>query len=184
MERQRGDHMRCLFVVSLSLATAVAACERDRASSGRVAATLPSTDTVVPAVVLFVAGFDEDGIVNRRVPLDSTPGPYVVAQDIYADARGLAAVLAPESRVASNAGRLTIDGRETGIDARTHGSAAYVSVRKLARELRGYAHFGPGGRDATLWPATRLCEYFLRADTRADVYRGAAAEGLFAQCSR
>jgi hypothetical protein len=61
---------------------------------------------------------------------------------------------------------------------------AYVSVRKLARELRGYANFGPDGRDVTLWPGSRLCEYLPEADTRAEVYRGATAEGLFAQCGR
>lgn len=176
--------MRCFFVVSLPLAIALAACERDRASHSRAAETPTSTDTVVPAVVYFVAGFDDEGVVDRMVSVDSTPGPYVVAQDIYADARGLAAVLAPESRVVSSAGRLTIDGRATDIATQTHGTVAYVSVRKLARELRGYAHFGPDGRDVALWPATRLCEYFRRADPRADVYRGAAAQGLFAQCSR
>jgi hypothetical protein len=59
-----------------------------------------------------------------------------------------------------------------------------VSVRKLARELRGYANFGPDGRDVTIWPGSRLCEYLPGADKRAEVYRGATAEGLFAQCGR
>jgi hypothetical protein len=173
-----------LSVVSISLAAALAACERDRASSDRAAETLAGTDSLVPAVVYFVAGFDDEGVVDRRVPLDSTPGPYVLAGDIYADARGLAAVLAPESRVADGAGRLTIDGKATDIDTRLHGTAAYVSVRKLARELGAYARFGPDGRDVGLWPPVRLCEYFRRADPRAEVYQGASAEGLFAQCSR
>ena len=176
--------MRCLVVASLSFVTALGACERDRAASDRAAETVPKAETVIPATVNFLAGFVDDGVVERRVPLDSTLGPYVVGRDIYADAQGMAAVLAPGSHIGSSAGRLTIDGRATNIDTRQHGSVAYVSVRKLARELGGYANFGPDGRDVTLWPGSRLCEYLPEADTRAGVYRGATAEGLFAQCGR
>jgi hypothetical protein len=171
-------------VASLSFVTALGACERDRATSQRAAETAAETETVIPATVGFLAGFVDDGVVVRRVPLDSTPGPYVVGRDIYADAQGMAAVLAPGSHIGSNADRLTIDGRVTTIDIQQHGTVAYVSVRKLARELRGYANFGPEGRDVTLWPASRLCEYLPGADKRAEVYRGATAEGLFAQCGR
>jgi hypothetical protein len=176
--------MRCLIVASLSFVTALGACERDRATSDRAAETVPKAETVISATVNFLAGFVEDGVVERRVPLDSSPGPYVVGRDIYADAQGMAAVLAPGSHIGSSADRLTIDGRVTSIDIHQHGTVAYVSVRKLARELRGYANFGPDGHDVTLWPGSRLCEYLLGADKRAEVYRGATAEGLFAQCGR
>jgi hypothetical protein len=176
--------MRYLSVASLSLVITVAACERDRGSSDRAANTVPNADTIIPATVHFVASLVEDGVVERRVPVDSNPGPYVVERDIYADAQGLAAVLAPGSHIGNSAGRLSIDGRATSIDTHQHGNVTYASVRKLARELRGYANFGPNGRDVTLWPGSRLCEYVRGADTRAEVYRDAAAEGLFAQCSR
>ena len=176
--------MRCLLVASLAFATTLGACERDRARSDSASKTVPRAETVQPAAVYFVAGFVDDGLVERRVPVDSTPGPYVVAQDIYADAQGLADVLAPGSHIGSSGGRLTIDGRVTSIDTQVHGSTTYASVRKLARELRGYARFGSDGRDVTLWPRSRLCGYLREADPKAEVYRGAAAEGLFAQCGR
>ena len=175
--------MRRLIVASLSFVTALEACERDRAASDRAADTVPKAETVIPATVNFLAAFVDDGVVERRVPLDSNPGPYIVGRDIYADAQGMAAVLAPGSHIGSSADRLTIDGRVTSIDIRQH-AVAYVSVRKLARELRGYANFGPDGRDVTIWPGSRLCEYLPGADKRAEVYRGATAEGLFAQCGR
>jgi hypothetical protein len=177
--------MKWQLITSLALVTALGACERDRASSHPAADTLHNADAIVPATVLFLAGFDEQGgIIERRVPVDSPPGPYVVAGDIYADAQGLAAVLAPGSHIGSSAGRLTIDGRATSIDTRQHGTVAYASVRKLARELRGYANFGSDGRFVTLWSGSQLCEYRREADTRAELYRRAAAESLFAHCGR
>ncbi len=143
----------------------------------------PTPNTAaVPATLSFLAGFDDEGIVERAVPTDSAPGPYALAGEIYADAPSVAAVIAPGTRVTANAGLLMLDGRGTAIHVRYEGAKLYAPVRALARSLGAYANMDPTGRQVTLWPSARLCEYRERADPAAPVYRGASAESLFARC--
>lgn len=158
------------------------ACKGDRVRDDGIGA-LPSTPAV-PVTLSFLSGFDDEGIIERALPIDSAPGPYVLAGDIYADAPSVAAVIAPGTRVTANAGLLIIDGRNTGIHVRYEGSKVYAPVRALARLLGAYVHTDPSGLQATLWPSARLCEYRQRADTGAPIYRGASAESLFARCSK
>jgi hypothetical protein len=158
------------------------ACQKDRArDEGK--ASIPST-AAVPATLSFLAGFDDEGIVERAVPTDSAPGPYVLEGEIYADAPSVVAVIAPATRTAANAGLLTLNGRNTDIHVRYEGGRFYAPVRALARSLGAYAHTDPTGRQVTLWPSARLCEYRERADRAAPVYRGAFSQGLFAQCRK
>jgi hypothetical protein len=157
-------------------------CQRDSArDDGK--APIPNTARV-PATLSFLADFDDEGIVERAVPTDSAPGPYVLEGEIYADAPSVVAVIAPGTRTAANAGLLTLNGENTNIHVRYEGTRFYAPVHALARSLDAYAHTDPTGRQVTLWPSARLCEYRERADTAAPVYRGASSEGLFAQCRK
>jgi len=153
-------------------------CKRD---SARDDGKAPIPNTGVPATLSFLADFDDEGIVERAVPTDSAPGPYVLEGEIYADAPSVVAVIAPGTRTAANAGLLTLNGENTNIHVRYEGTRLYAPVHALARSLGAYA---PTGQQVTLWPSARLCEYRERADTAAPVYRGASSEGLFAQCRK
>jgi hypothetical protein len=108
------------------------------------------------------------------------PSPYVLGGEIYADAPSVAAVIAPGTRIAANAGLLTLNERNTAIHVRYEGAKVYAPVHALAGSLGAYVYTDATGRRATLWPSARLCEYLERADPVAPVYRGASAEGLFA----
>ena len=172
-----------LAAAALLLAAGCGA-EEDRAPSAgnHAAPTEAAVDTVVRAAHLrYLAGFDDEGVLEAPMDSPSAPGPHYVAGTLYADAAAVAALLAPDSAVGEAGGVLTLAGRGTGIPVRRYGAAVYAPVRELARRLGAYTREAEG--DATVWPRERLCEYLARRpDPRAAVYRGALAAGLFAGC--
>lgn len=178
-----GAGSRRLAVAALLLAAGCGA-EGNRAPSAasRAAPTEAAVDTVFRAAHLrYLAGFDDEGVLEEPLESPSAPGPHYVAGTLYADAAAVAALLAPDSAVGQAGGVLTIAGRGTGIPARRYGAAVYAPVRELALRLGAYTHEAEGG--GTVWPRARLCEYLARSpDPRAAVYRGALAAGLFAGC--
>ena len=170
-----------LWLAVTSALSHLLACKGDRPHEATTGGTRRA---VLPANLSFLSGFDDEGIIERPLPVDSAPGPYALAGEIYADAPSVVAVIAPGTQVTDNAGLLVLDGRSTAIPVRYEGAKLYAPVRALARSLGAYAHTDDTGRQMTLWPSARLCEYRERADRAAPVYQGAEAQGLFAACSK
>lgn len=153
----------------------------ERASAEPVpTAGAPAADRDSAAFLRYLADFDDEGIIEQPVEHTSAPGPHFRNGVLYADARAVAALLAPGVRVGEAGGVVEIDGEATGIRARRIGDAVHAPVRDLARRFGAYTHFSEGG--ATVWPRLRLCEYYAWADPRAAVFAGAQAEGLFQGC--
>lgn len=162
---------------SAALLLALAACD-SRSDTARQTESGPSR----PA--LHVVALTDRGVVEQPITVDSSPGPYLEAGRIYADAQAVATAIFLGTVVGIQENQLTLDSRPTPIPARLHGSTVYAPVRELARELGAYTAVGPDSLHITLWPAPMLCEYRQRADTTDAVYRGARAEDLFAGCRR
>ncbi|HEX2092731.1 MAG TPA: hypothetical protein VHG28_10030 [Longimicrobiaceae bacterium] len=148
--------------------------------SEKAPAPVPTATTTAPAVLHYLASFDDEGVIQREIPSPSAPGPYFLDGVLYADAVALTGLLAPDTPVSLVDGTLVVNGERTELPARRHGAAIYVPVRDFARRFGAYTFIR--GNLGTVWPRARLCEYRPRADPRAPVFQGAEAEGLFEGC--
>jgi len=197
--------MSILPPAALAAALAIVACRAERAepprdsalgagaAAGGASAAGPARDAGLPPNAIQVslhllAGFDDEGIIERAPALDSVPGPYRVGGDVYADAAGVVAAVEPGATVSTAGGRLVLRGDMTAIPVRLHGAGGtvpYAPVRAVARALHAHLAVHPESLSATLWPGARLCEYRERfGRPGARVYDGAQAEGLFERCGK
>lgn len=150
------------------------------AGAARHAADYVVAQGASPAVLHYLAEFDDEGVTEREIESPSGMRPYFLNGVLYSEAEPLVRLLAPGATLHVEAGQVTLRGKRTGIRVLIHGRAVYVPVKEFARHLGAYTHLS--GDMGTVWPHERLCEYLQRADSAAPVFQGADAEGLFSAC--
>jgi hypothetical protein len=141
------------------------------------------TATDIGAALIFIEALDEEGgTVGRTRLSDTALVAFFRDHLVFADARLLAGYLAPNARI-DVAETLKLDGRDTGIPVEVRDSVSFVPVRPLAEQFRAYARIEESpGRMVTLWRHDILCRYAQGADRRAEIFLGAAEQGLLRHC--
>lgn len=164
-------------VLAAVAVVAAAACD-PRAPAGEAPA-----DTETPAALILVERLEEEGVVTRAVLSDTALVAFFRDSLAFADAAPLADYLAPGARVDIAAGTLSLDGVDTGIPVELRDGRAFVPVRPLAARFRAFTRIEPSpGRAVTVWRHDVLCTYARNADRRAEVFIGAAEQGLLGDC--
>ena len=164
-----------LTIASALVATAVACNEPSREKPANVE---------VPAALIVVERLDEEGgIIGRTFVPDSTRAAYFRSDTLFADAAIVANYLVPRSRVDVLSGKLSLDGKDTGIPVEIRDSVAFVALLGLADRFGAFVRTEKTpGRMATLWRNDVLCRYAHGADRRAPVFLEAAERGLLRRC--
>jgi hypothetical protein len=162
-------------LATLVAAVALAACVQP----GQDEATIIAADPI-PATLLLLTGFDEEGVLNEHVQMPP-PGPYFIADTLYAEAGAVAGAL--DADVAVRGDTLLVNGVQTHARVRRHDTGSWIPVRAVADVLGAFLYQEPEpGRVGTLWPQPLLCRYARGADPRAPVFRAAADQGILARC--
>ena len=169
---------RRAVVAGCAALLAAAGCDTGDAPDG---ATAGGGET--PAALILVEGLDDEGIVTRALLSDTGLAAFFRDAHAFADAAPLVDYLDPGARVDAAAGTLTLDGVDSGIALEVRNGRAYVPVRPLADRYRAFARIEPTpGRAVTVWRHDVLCTYAQGADRRAEVFIGAAEQGLLSDC--